>query len=162
MRTAVYPGTFDPMTNGHLDLVQRASQIFDQVIIAIARNDKKTPLFSFDERTELAQESLSGLTNIEVDGFDGLLVDYAKSKQAGVIIRGLRAVSDFEFEFQMALANRKLDNQVETLFLMPNEDYTFISSSIVKDIARHGGDCDQFVPDAVARALRKKFAQSKE
>lgn len=157
MAKAVYPGTFDPMTKGHIDLVHRASRIFDHVVIAIASSDRKNPLFTFEERLELAREALSGTEGISVEGFDGLLVQYAESVDASVIIRGLRAVSDFEFEFQMALANRKLASEVETLFLMPNEAYTFISSSIVKDIARHRGDVSQFVPPCVSMALEKKF-----
>lgn len=158
---AVYPGTFDPMTNGHVDIVQRACQIFDHVTVAIARSTSKSPLFTFEERLSLAKSSLGGIENVSIEGFDGLLVQYAKDKNCDIIIRGLRAVSDFEFEFQMALANRKLENQVETIFLMPKEDYTFISSSIVKDIAKHGGDCRPFVPMVVCQALEKKFGNQK-
>ncbi len=157
MATAVYPGTFDPMTNGHLDLVSRAAAIFEEVVVAIAPNATKNPLFSQEERMSLARQVLQHIGNARVDGFDGLLVDYASRINASVIVRGLRAVSDFEFEFQMALANRKLNDQVETIFLMPNEECTFISSSIVKDIARYGGNCSRFVPENVQKALEKKF-----
>ena len=126
---AVYPGTFDPMTKGHVDIVQRACQIFDHVTVAIAKSTSKNPLFCYEERLDLAQNSLKDVQNVTIEGFDGLLVQYARDKNCYIIIRGLRAISDFEFEFQMALANRKLAEQVETIFLMPKEDYTFISSS---------------------------------
>ncbi len=158
---AVYPGTFDPMTKGHVDIVQRACQIFDHVTVAIAKSTSKNPLFCYEERLDLAQNSLKDVQNVTIEGFDGLLVQYARDKNCDIIIRGLRAISDFEFEFQMALANRKLAEQVETIFLMPKEDYTFISSSIVKDIAKHGGDCNQFVPTCVAHALEKKFGKAR-
>lgn len=157
MATAVYPGTFDPLTNGHLDLVLRAAQIFDEVVVAIAGNAAKSPLFDQDQRIALAKEALHNIPNVRIDGFEGLLVNYAEKIGASVIVRGLRAVSDFEFEFQMALANRKLSDSVETIFLMPNEECTFISSSIVKDIARHGGDCSRFVPETIQSALKKRF-----
>lgn len=157
MATAVYPGTFDPLTNGHLDLVLRATQIFDEVVVAIAGNAAKSPLFDQNQRIALANEALQNIPNVRIEGFDGLLVNYAEKIGASVIVRGLRAVSDFEFEFQMALANRKLSGSVETIFLMPNEECTFISSSIVKDIARHGGDCSRFVPETIQTALKKRF-----
>lgn len=161
MTTAVYPGTFDPFTNGHIDLARRAAAIFDQVVIAVAtHSSSKNPLFDAAERTALARVVVEPMQNVRVENFDGLLVSYAQSIGARIIVRGLRAVSDFEFEFQMALANRKLADQLETLFLMPNEECTFISSSVVKDIARHGGDCSHFVPAPIQKALEKKFGRS--
>ncbi len=159
MRRAVYPGSFDPVTNGHLDVIERASRLFDEVIVAVAVNSEKTGLFSFEERVELLQRALGGIPNVSVTRFDGLLVDFARSRSAQVVIRGLRAVSDFEFEFQMALMNRKLEPEIETVFLMPREDYTYLSSRIVKEIARLGGAVGAFVPDFVAAALREKFAR---
>ena len=157
MRTAVYPGTFDPVTNGHLDLVTRASQIFDKIIIAVSNNPHKNPLFSMEERKDLIEQIVKGRKNIEVDLFDGLLVEYAKSKGACAIIRGLRAVSDFEYEFQMALMNRKLMPDLETVYLMPSEEYTYINSTIAKEIAKFGGEVSCFVPEVVKKALQKKF-----
>ena len=158
MRRAVYPGSFDPVTNGHLDVIERAARQYDEVLVAIAHNEEKTGLFTFDERVALLQEAVAQHPNVRVTQFQGLLVDYARSVQAQVIIRGLRAVSDFEYEFQMALMNRKLDGDVETMFLMPKEEYTYLSSRLVKEIARLGGSIDVFVPDCIARALRKKFS----
>jgi len=158
MRRAVYPGSFDPVTNGHLDVIERAARQYDEVLVAIAHNEEKTGLFTFDERVALLQEAVAQHPNVRVTQFQGLLVDYARSVQAQVIIRGLRAVSDFEYEFQMALMNRKLDGDVETMFLMPKEEYTYLSSRLVKEIARLGGSIDIFVPDCIARALRKKFS----
>ena len=160
MRRAVYPGSFDPVTNGHLDVIERASRLYDEVIVAIAHNEAKTGgLFSFEERMTLLQEVVAHHDNVRVTQFSGLLVDYARQEQAQVIIRGLRAVSDFEYEFQMALMNRKLDGDVETMFLMPKEEYTYLSSRIVKEIARLGGDIGAFVPDCIAQALREKFSR---
>jgi pantetheine-phosphate adenylyltransferase len=152
---AVYPGTFDPITNGHSDLVERASRLFDQVIVAIAANPTKTPLFDLDHRVAMAERVLSGVPNVEVCGFSDLLVDYAREKQANVILRGLRAVSDFEFEMQLASMNRRLDNTIETVFLTPSEETSFISASLVKEVALHGGDVSQFVHKMVVDELKE-------
>lgn len=157
MRTAIYPGSFDPLTNGHLDVIQRAAKLFDRVIVAVAANETKHPLFTFAERLELVRQAVKHLPNVEADTFDGLLVDYAEKHNAKALIRGLRAVSDFEFEFQMALMNRKLNENIETIFMMPKETYTFISSRIVKEIAKLGGDVGEFVPVHVQAALLKKL-----
>jgi len=153
---AVYPGTFDPITNGHSDLVQRASRLFDGVIVAIAANPSKTPLFSLDERVEMAKTVLHGIENVEVCGFSALLVDFVEQQNANVILRGLRAVSDFEFEMQLASMNRRLNNRIETVFLTPAEENSFISASLVKEIASHGGDVSQFVANNVVDALSRK------
>ena len=158
MRTAIYPGSFDPVTNGHLDVLQRAARLFDRVILAVARNDGKNPLFTLEERLALLTETVKSLPNVQVDAFDGLLVEYAvRGGQNRTIIRGLRAVSDFEFEFQLALMNRKLNDNVETIFMMPKDTYTFLSSRIVKEIARLGGDVGPFVPPHVQVALARKL-----
>ncbi len=157
MRRAIYPGSFDPVTNGHLDVIERARKLFDQVIVAVAYNDEKQPLFSLNERLDLLRESVPDGDNVRIASFEGLLVDFAKKEHAGAVIRGLRAISDFEFEFQMALMNRKLETEVETIFLMPKEEYTYLSSRIVKEIARLGGDVSSFVPAPVAKALGKKL-----
>ena len=157
MRTAIYPGSFDPLTNGHLDVVQRAAKLFDRIIEAVAKNEGKKPLFTLAERLKLVKESVAHLPNVEADSFDGLLVEYVVQKKAQAIVRGLRAVSDFEFEFQLALMNRKLNENVETIFMMPKDTYTFLSSRIVKEIARLGGDVSQFVGPNVQRALKKKL-----
>ena len=157
MRIAIYPGSFDPLTNGHLDVVQRAAKLFDTVIVAVAKNEGKHPLFSLDERVALVQQAVKKLPNVQVDAFDGLLVDYVVSKKARAIVRGLRAISDFEFEFQLALMNRKLNENVETIFMMPKDTYTFLSSRIVKEIARLGGDVRPFVPLPVQKALKQKL-----
>ena len=156
MRRAIYPGSFDPVTNGHLDVIERARKLFDEVVVAVAHNDEKQPLFSLKERLDLLQKTAGAIDNVRIAEFRGLLVEFAKAEQAGAVIRGLRAVSDFEFEFQMALMNRKLDDTVETIFLMPKEEYTYLSSRIVKEIARLGGDVSSFVPACVAKALRRK------
>lgn len=161
MRRAIYPGSFDPTTNGHLDVIERAVKLFDEVIVALAINRQKQPLFSVEERMDLlrrvtAERGWGG--RVRVAFFDGLLVDFARAQGATAVIRGLRAVSDFEFEFQMALMNRKLCGEVETLFLMPKEDYTYLSSTIIKEIARLGGEVGAFVPECVAAALRERFA----
>jgi pantetheine-phosphate adenylyltransferase len=156
MRRAIYPGSFDPVTNGHLDVIERARKLFDEVIVAVAHNDEKQPLFSLEERLDLLRETAGRIDNVRIAEFGGLLVEFAKAEQAGAVIRGLRAVSDFEFEFQMALMNRKLDAEVETIFLMPKEEYTYLSSRIVKEIARLGGNVSSFVPACVAEALGRK------
>jgi pantetheine-phosphate adenylyltransferase len=157
-RVAIYPGTFDPITNGHLDLIVRAARIFDRIVVAVADNKNKTPLFDLGERVRLAAEAVSDIGGVEVVGFQGLLVECAKAHGAGVVLRGLRAVSDFEFEFQLAGMNRHLDKDLETMFLTPSEKYAFISSSIIREIARLGGDIAPFVTDRVNAALAKKYA----
>jgi pantetheine-phosphate adenylyltransferase len=157
MKRAIYPGSFDPITNGHLDVIERARKLFDEVTVAVAHNDEKQPLFSLQERLDLLQETIGKINNVRIAQFDGLLVEFAVAQEASAVIRGLRAVSDFEFEFQMALMNRKLDGNVETIFLMPKEEYTYLSSRLVKEIARLGGDVSKFVPDVIAKALRQKF-----
>jgi pantetheine-phosphate adenylyltransferase len=157
MRRAIYPGSFDPITNGHLDVIERARKLFDEVVVAVAHNDEKQPLFSLKDRLDLLRETAGKIDNVRIAEFEGLLVEFARNEEAGIVIRGLRAISDFEFEFQMALMNRKLDSAVETIFLMPKEEYTYLSSRIVKEIARLGGDVSGFVPACVARALSRKF-----
>ena len=157
MKIAIYPGTFDPITNGHLDIVQRAARLFDKVIVTIARNSSKNPMFTEQERLALMKAAVKGNKRVEVDVFDGLLVDYARKKKATAIVRGLRAISDFEYEFQMALMNRKLNDQLETVFMMPNAKYTFLNSSIVREIARLGGDVRDFVPHVVQKALAARI-----
>jgi len=158
MRRAVYPGSFDPVTNGHLDVIERARKLFDEVIVAVAHNDEKQALFSLEERLQFLQDSIGNIDMVRIAQFDGLLVEFATAQKASAVIRGLRAVSDFEFEFQMALMNRKLEAGVETIFLMPKEEYTYLSSRIIKEIARLGGDVSSFVPPAVSKALVRKFA----
>lgn len=158
-RTAVYPGTFDPITNGHIDLVTRAARVFTKVIVAIAESPHKQPLLNLDERITLSRDELSELKNVEVLGFSNLLVEFVQQVGAGVLIRGLRAVSDFEYEFQLASMNRRLAPNVETLFLTPDEKYSFISSSLVKEISRLDGDVSEFVSDAVRQAMRHRFAE---
>jgi len=150
---AVYPGTFDPITNGHSDLVQRASGLFDRVVVAIAANPGKTPLFDLQHRVAMAEEVLKQFDNVEVCGFSDLLVDFAKSKKAKVILRGLRAVSDFEYEMQLASMNRHLESTLETVFMTPSEETSFISASLVKEIALHGGDVSPFVHSSIMQAL---------
>jgi pantetheine-phosphate adenylyltransferase len=159
MRRAIYPGSFDPVTNGHFDVVERARKLFDEVIVAVAHNDEKQALFSLDQRLDLLRQTIGKIDNIRVAQFEGLLVDFARAEKAHAVIRGLRAVSDFEFEFQMALMNRKLESDLETIFLMPKEEYTYLSSRLVKEIARLGGDVSKFVPPIVAKALANKFSQ---
>ena len=157
MKRAIYPGSFDPVTNGHLDVVERARKLFDEVIVAVAHNDEKQALFSLRERLELLRQTVGRVDKVRITQFDGLLVEFAIREKANAVIRGLRAVSDFEFEFQMALMNRKLEAAVETIFLMPKEEYTYLSSRLVKEIARLGGDVSEFVPAAVTTMLGKKF-----
>jgi pantetheine-phosphate adenylyltransferase len=154
----IYPGTFDPVTNGHLDLIERASQLFNEVIVGVAFSPSKKPMFELDERVALVQEVTHTLGNVKVVGFSGLLVDFAKAHQANVLIRGLRAVSDFEYEFQLANMNRRLMPELESVFLTPAEENSFISSTLVKEVAIHGGDISQFVPAAVAEAIAQKLA----
>jgi pantetheine-phosphate adenylyltransferase len=158
MRTVIYPGSFDPLTNGHLDVIQRAAKLFDRVVVAVAKNESKSPLFSLEERLEIVQQAVKGLPNVEADAFDGLLMEYVERRGGQAVVRGLRAVSDFEFEFQLALMNRKLNERIETIFMMPKDTYTFLSSRIVKEIARLGGDVSSFVPAHVRTALSEKLA----
>jgi len=155
---AVYPGSFDPLTNGHVDIITRGARLFDRIIIAILINADKTPLFTKEERVEIAREVFAHVPNVEVDTFDGLLVDYVEKRQAQVIVRGLRAVSDFEFEFQMALMNQRLNAKIETVFMMPAEQYTYTSSRLIKEVFRLGGRVHGLVPDMVEDRLRAKIA----
>ena len=159
VRRVIYPGSFDPITNGHLDVINRAATLFDEVVVAVAYNEQKHGLFSADERIGLIREVAGTMPNVRIAQFDGLLVEFARAQEAVAVVRGLRAVSDFEFEFQMALMNRKLEPQIEAIFLMPAEKYTYLSSRIVKEIARLGGDVGAFVPVSVAQALREKFSR---
>jgi pantetheine-phosphate adenylyltransferase len=156
MRRAIYPGSFDPVTNGHLDVIERARKLFDEVIVAVAVNDQKQPLFALDDRLAMLRKSIT-IAGVRVAPMPGLLVEFAVTEKAQAIVRGLRAISDFEFEFQMALMNRKLDGKVETIFLMPKEEYTYLSSRIVKEIALLGGNVSEFVPRPIAEALAKKL-----
>ncbi|HYA31628.1 MAG TPA: pantetheine-phosphate adenylyltransferase [Thermodesulfovibrionales bacterium] len=157
MKRGIYPGTFDPITNGHLDLVQRGLRIFDEIIIAVAPSPKKQPLFTLEERLRMIRESVKGRGKVEVEAFNGLLVEYAKSRGGAAIIRGLRAVSDFEYELQLALMNRRLDMSVETVFMMPSEEYSFLTSTIVKEAASFGGSVKGLVPPMVEKALNERF-----
>lgn len=155
---AVYPGSFDPLTNGHVDIITRGARLFDRIIIAILINADKTPLFTKAERVDIAREVFKHVPNVEVDTFDGLLVDYVEKRKAQVIVRGLRAVSDFEFEFQMALMNQRLNGKIETVFMMPAEQYTYTSSRLIKEVFRLGGRVHGLVPDMVEERLRTKIA----
>lgn len=159
MKIAIYPGTFDPITNGHLDIIQRAAQLFDRVIVTVAVNASKTPMFSTDERIALIRTVLKEkkIKNASAESFDGLLVRFARKKKASVLIRGLRAVSDFEYEFQMALMNRKQEPKITTVFLMPHERYTYLNSSIIREVARLDGNVHDLVPAAVQKALQRKL-----
>lgn len=156
-RVAIYPGTFDPVTYGHVDLIERATQIFDKVIVAVAMNSHKKPLFSIEERFQMLKESTKGIKRIEIETFDGLVVDYAKSKGVHVLLRGLRMISDFEYEFQMALTNRRWAENIETVFLMPSEKYSFLSSTLLKEAASLGADISLFVPKSVEKRLKEKM-----
>ena len=156
-RIAVYPGTFDPITYGHLDVIKRGTRLFDKIIVLVARNSTKSPLFSGDERVAMIKEAFKNDTHVAVDMFEGLLVDYVRRKNATAIIRGLRAVSDFEYEFQMALTNRKMNGRIDTVFLVPDERYTYLNSTIVREIARHGGTISDFVPPNVRRRLTARL-----
>jgi pantetheine-phosphate adenylyltransferase len=159
MRTlAVYPGSFDPLTNGHVDIITRGARLFDRIVVAILINAEKSPLFTMEERVDIAREVFKALPNVEVDTFDGLLVDYVERRGAQVIVRGLRAVSDFEYEFQMALMNQRLNGRIETIFLMPAEQYTYTSSRLIKEVFRLGGRVHGLVPDMVEDRLRRKIA----
>lgn len=162
MLRALYPGSFDPITNGHLDVLARAARLFEEVIVAVAHNDSKQALFTTQERVQLLSESTAHLVNVKVSSFEGLLVDFARNQHAKAVIRGLRAVSDFEFEFQMALMNRSLEPNLEALFLMPSEEYSYISSRMVKEVARLGGSVGRFVPPCVERALQSRFGRSSQ
>ncbi len=160
MRRAIYPGTFDPMTRGHLDIVRRARLVFDEVIVLLAVNSGKRPLFSLDERKQLVRECVTGMDGVKVESFEGLLVDYARQVEARAVIRGLRAISDFDYEFQMAIVNRKLAPEVETVFLMPNEEWSYLNSSIVRELWTLGGDYSHFVPEAVRVAMDNRRSNS--
>jgi pantetheine-phosphate adenylyltransferase len=155
-RIAIYPGSFDPLTNGHVDIIRRGSRLFDRIVVAVLVNPGKAPLFTADERVDLAREVFERDANVEIETFDGLLVDYARRRQASVIVRGLRAVSDFEYEMQMALMNRHLSPDLETVFMMPSEGYTYLSSRLVKEVFALGGPVEAFVPTAVERRLARK------
>jgi len=159
-RIAVYPGTFDPVTSGHLDLAERGRKQYDRILMAVLRNEEKQPLFSIEERVGLLREAVDGLDGVEVDSFDGLLVDYANRIGASVILRGIRAFSDFEYEMQMAMMNRRLAPGLEAVFLVPSEAYSFVSSRLVREVARLGGSVDGMVPENVARALALRFPRS--
>jgi pantetheine-phosphate adenylyltransferase len=157
---AIYPGTFDPLTNGHVDIITRGARLFDRIIVAVLVNAEKSPLFTMPERLEIARAVFTLLPNVEVDTFDGLLVDYVERRGAQVIVRGLRAVSDFEFEFQMALMNRRLNDKIETVFMMPAEQYSYISSRLIKEVFSLGGRVHGLVPDMVEQRLRDKVARA--
>ena len=157
MRRAIYPGSFDPVTNGHLDVIERARKLFDEVVVAVAYNDQKQPLFTLEERLDFLRQVTAALPGVKIAPLDGLLVEFAVRQNAHAVVRGLRAVSDFEFEFQMALMNRKLEATVETIFLMPKEEYTYLSSRIVKEIARLGGNVGGFVPPCVVESFARKL-----
>lgn len=157
MKIAIYPGSFDPITNGHLDIIERSSRIFDKVIVSVLHNSAKRPAFAAEERVEFIKSATAHLENVETDYFDGLLVDYAKEKSATTIVKGLRAVSDFEYEMQMALMNRRQNPEIETLFLISSSEYSFLSSSIVKEVAHLGGNLDGFVPECIKAEIYHKF-----
>ncbi|MBU1086057.1 MAG: pantetheine-phosphate adenylyltransferase [Candidatus Omnitrophica bacterium] len=152
---AVYPGTFDPVTFGHIDIIKRAVKLYDEVIVAVAANDAKTPLFSVEQRVSMLKQATKGLSRVKVDTFDQLMVNYVQSKNCNVVIRGLRMISDFEYEFQMALTNRKLNKDIEIVFMMPNESYSFVSSKLIKEVAKLGANLSEFVPSFVEKKLKK-------
>jgi pantetheine-phosphate adenylyltransferase len=158
-KIAVYPGTFDPVTYGHLDVIERVSSLFDKVFVAVAHSGHKQPVFSVEERIEMLTEAVAKYDNVEVDDFDGLVVDYAKSKSAKVVVRGLRMISDFEYEFQMALTNRKISPDIETVFMMPNESYSYLSSKLIKEVAFMNADVSKFVPKNVEEKLKERIAK---
>ena len=158
-KIAIYPGTFDPVTFGHIDLIERASKIFDKVIVAVAHNKSKGVLFSVEERVDMLEDAVKGMKNVTIDDFNGLVVDYVRRNGANVMIRGLRMLSDFEYEFQMALTNRKLAGDIETIFMMPHEDYSYISSKLIKETASFGADLKNFIPKKVAGALKEKLGK---
>jgi pantetheine-phosphate adenylyltransferase len=159
VKTALYPGTFDPITFGHIDVIQRAADLFDRVIVTLAQNSKKSTLFSLDERRALVERAVKDIPHVEVGICPGLLVDFAKAEQCAAIVRGVRAVSDFEYEFQMALTNRKLAERITTVFMLPHERYTYLNSSIVREVARLGGETKCFVPDFISEALTRKYRE---
>lgn len=152
---AVYPGTFDPLTNGHIDIIKRAAKVFDEVIVAVAHNPQKEPLFPFKERILMVENAISGIKNVTVDNFEGLAVDYVKNKGVKIILRGLRMISDFEYEFQMALTNRSLNKNIETVFMMPSEEYSYVSSKLIKEAASLGAGLNKFVPKEVEKKLKE-------
>ena len=158
-KTAIYPGTFDPITLGHLDIVQRASKLFDHVIITLAINSMKTPLFTKDERLEFIRDAVKTIPNVSVDSFEGMLIKFAEKMNASAVIRGLRAISDFEFEFQLALMNRKQNQDITTVFLMPHEKYTYLNSTIIREVAKFGGNISSFITPLVAEKLKEKFSK---
>jgi pantetheine-phosphate adenylyltransferase len=162
VRPAIYPGSFDPITNGHVDIIERGLKVFDRIIVAVLENPKKEPLFTTKERMRMIQDIFAGQREVEVRAFDGLLVDFARSQGTNVVVRGLRAISDFEYEFQMALMNRNLDPGVETFFMMPNVKYSFLSSNMVREVVTLGGPVDGLVPELVARRLRDKIMRRKK
>lgn len=158
-KIAIYPGTFDPITLGHLDILQRASKLFDRVIITLAINSSKTPLFSKEERLDFIRDAVKNIPNVAVDSFEGMLIKFAEKMGASAVIRGLRAISDFEFEFQLALMNRKQNQEITTVFLMPNEKYTYLNSTIIREVARYGGDVSSFITPLVAEKLKERFSK---
>jgi pantetheine-phosphate adenylyltransferase len=160
-RSAIYPGSFDPVTYGHIDLIKRASHAFDEVIVAVAENTNKNTLFSIKERVEMVKEVAGHISNVRIESFPGLVIDYARKKKIHVLIRGLRMISDFEYELQMALTNRRLDDTIETVFLMPSEGFSFLSSKLIKEVASLDADISSFVPDVIAKKLRKKLGVKK-
>ncbi len=160
-KTAIYPGTFDPVTYGHIDLIKRAANIFDKVVVAVAHNKSKGVLFSVKERVEMLEDAVKGMDNVVIDDFDGLVVNYAKKMGTNVMIRGLRMISDFEYEFQMALTNRKLAGDIETIFMMPHEDYSYVSSKLIKEAATLGADVGNFIPKKAEAALKKKLSKKR-
>lgn len=157
MKKAVFPGSFDPITNGHIDVIKRALKLFDQIIIGVARREEKSPIFSLEEREALVKKVTANIKRVEVKAFDGLLVDFVKQENACTIIRGLRTISDFDYEFQMALTNRKIAPEIETIFFLASEQYAYLSASLVKEIARMGGNLTEFLPEPVVEALKKKY-----